>query len=331
MDKKKYHIIFLIVILTVLFTTILSLCLGAVWISPKELISSIFSKDLTISKRIFLYARLPRTMGCLLAGAGLATAGGLIQGVFANKLASPGIIGVNAGAGLGVTISCTFAFASGWSIAGAAFLGALLAVLTITLAASATGASRSSVILGGVALNSLLTAFSEGINTLFPENGAITMDFRVGGFSGVSTVRLIPAAIIIIIALIITFSLSNELDLLSMGEDTAQGLGLNVKAIRGLFLIIAALLAGASVSFAGLLGFVGLIIPNIVRKIVGSESKKLLPMCAAVGAIFVTLCDCIARTAFSPHEIPTGIVMSIIGAPFFLFLLFKSKGGHFRG
>jgi len=101
--------------------------------------------------------------------------------------------------------------------------------------------------------------------------------------------------------------------------------------MRTVFLALAALLAGASVSFAGLLGFVGLIIPNIARQLVGGESKRLLPVCAAGGAMFVTLCDCAARILFAPYEIPTGIVMSVIGAPFFIYLLFRHKGGHANG
>ncbi|MDE5991776.1 MAG: iron ABC transporter permease, partial [Oscillospiraceae bacterium] len=265
------------------------------------------------------------------AGAGLAVAGALIQGVLANSLASPGIIGVNAGAGLGVTLCCALGAISGWAVAGSAFVGALAAVLTVAVAARKTAASRSAVILGGVAVNSFLAAISEAITTLFSDVSSLSADFRTGGFSGVSPARLVPAGIAIIAALAVSLSLSNELDLLAMGEDTAQGLGLPVKKVRTLFLVLAAMLAGASVSFAGLLGFVGLIVPNMARRIVGGESKRILPICAVGGAAFVTLCDCIARVMFAPFEIPAGIVMSAVGAPFFIFLLFRRKGGHSRG
>lgn len=306
---------------------LLSICVGAVRLSPFEF----FSGTNTAHWRIFRYARLPRTIACLLAGAGLSTSGAIIQGVLANRLASPGIIGVNAGAGLGVTVCCALGAVSGWAAAGSAFLGALFAVLAVAIAAQKTCASRSAVILGGVAVNSFLTAVSEAIITIYPEIGAYTADFRTGGFSGVTDSKLIPAGVMIIIALIVSFTLSNELDVLSMGEDTAQGLGLSVKKMRTVFLVLAALLAGASVSFAGLLGFVGLIVPNMAKRIVGGESRRLLPLCALGGAMFVTLCDCAARTLFSPYEIATGIVMSAIGAPFFIFLLYKWKGGHSRG
>lgn len=327
MKDKRFVLVISVAAVGCLLAALLSICVGAVWISPFDF----FGGFDTAEWRIFRYARLPRTFACLMAGAGLSTSGAIIQGVLANRLASPGVIGVNAGAGLGVTLCCAFGAASGWAIAGASFAGALAAVMTVAFAAQKTYASRSAVILGGVAVNSFLTAVSEGIITLYPEIGAYTADFRTGGFSGVSDSRLIPASVMIIVALAAVLTLSNELDVLSMGEDMAQGLGLPVRKMRTVFLALAALLAGASVSFAGLLGFVGLIVPNMAKRLVGGENRRLLPVCAVGGAMFVTLCDCAAKSVFSPYEIPTGIVMSAIGAPFFIFLLFKLKGGHSRG
>ncbi len=276
---------------------------------------------------IFRFVRLPRTLACLLAGSALAVSGAVIQGVLSNKLASPSIIGVNAGAGLAVTLCCALGQLSGWAIAGSAFLGALLSVLLIVFAAERAGASRTTVILGGIAVNALLNALSEAVVTLVPEAGMMAGDFRVGGFGAVSSVRLIPAGILIGIALMAVYSLRNELDVLTLGEETAQSLGLSVKTVRTLLLVLAAMLAGAAVSFAGLLGFVGLIIPHAVRRIVGSENRVLLPMCAIGGGAFVTLCDTAARVAFAPFELPVGILLSVLGGPFFLMLLMKRRGG----
>lgn len=277
---------------------------------------------------IFRFVRLPRTLGCLLAGAALAVSGTIIQAVLSNKLASPSIIGVNAGAGLAVTVCCAFGALSGWAIAGSAFLGALIAVLLIVFTAEKAGASRTTVILGGVAVNAFLNSLSEALATLIPEVGMLAGDFRVGGFSSVSYVRLVPAGILILPALLIACSLHNELDVLTMGEETAHSLGMNVKATRTLLLILAALLAGAAVSFAGLLGFVGLLVPHAMRKLTGSESRFLLPLCAIGGACFVTLCDTAARVIFAPYELPVGILMSVLGGPCFLILLLKRKGGR---
>lgn len=300
-------------VLLLLLAALLSLCIG--------------SSGFAVSGAIFRYVRLPRTCACILAGAGLAASGAVLQSVLSNPLASPGIIGVNAGAGLGVTVCCAIGALSGWMISGAAFLGSLLAVTVITLAAYRTRASRSTVILGGVAVNSLLNAFSESVAVLNPDAAALTTEFRVGGFSAVSHVRLIPAAVLILAALALLMTLSNELDVLTLGDETAQGLGMSVRRTKTVFLLLAALLAGASVSFAGLLGFIGLIVPHFARKIAGNENRVLLPACALYGGAFVTLCDLIARIAFAPYELPVGILMSVIGGPFFVLLLMKHKGG----
>ena len=277
---------------------------------------------------IFRYVRLPRTLGCLLAGAALAVSGAVIQGVLSNKLASPSIIGVNAGAGLAVTLCCAFGCLSGWAIAGSAFLGAMISVLLIVFTAEKAGASRTTVILGGVAVNAFLNALSEALSTLIPEVGMLAGDFRVGGFGSVSHVRLIPAGVLICLALLAVFSLHNELDVLSLGEETAQSLGMSVKKIRTVLLVLSAMLAGAAVSFAGLLGFVGLIVPHAVRRLAGCESRYLLPLCAMGGAAFVALCDTAARVVFAPFELPVGILLSVLGGPFFLGLLLKRKGGR---
>lgn len=330
--KNRERKIYIAAVVLCMTAALCSICMGTSNLTLVQLWEALCSgkNGGGMAGNIFWYIRLPRTAACLLAGAGLAVSGTVIQGVLANKLASPGIIGVNAGAGLAVTICCACGAISGWMIAGASFLGALLAVFLVSFTAQKMNASRTTVILGGVAVNSFLNAVSEGITTLFPEVGMMSADFRVGGFSAVSHIRLIPAGILIVISLCIVFSLYNELDLMNLGEEMAQGLGLSVKTMRTIFLVLAAMLAGASVSFAGLLGFVGLIVPHMMRKIVGSESKNLLPLSALGGATIVTACDVIARTAFAPYEIPVGILMSFIGGPFFIWLLLKRKGGRVR-
>ena len=329
MTKRKSKApVFLGAILLCIVATLLSLCLGAAKLSLSAVWQAVLSGPNDTAGWIFWYARLPRTAACLLSGAALATSGAVIQAVLQNKLASPSIIGVNAGAGLAVTICCALGFFSGWYVAGSAFVGALLAVLLVMFTAEKVGASRSTVILGGVAVNSFLNALSDALRTLVPDAAMLSSDFRVGDFSSVSTTRLIPAAVLIFLALALTLTLCNELDVLSLGEDTAQGLGLPVRKMRLLFLALAAMLAGASVSFAGLLGFVGLIVPHAARRLVGSESRYLLPFCAIGGAGFVTLCDLASRLAFAPYELPVGILMSLIGGPCFVFILLKSKGGR---
>lgn len=311
-----------------LVSALLSLCFGAASLSLQQLWKAVCHGPANTAGFIFWYSRLPRTAACLLAGCALAASGCILQTVLGNRLASPGIIGVNAGAGLAVTLCCAFGALSGWTVSLAAFGGAMAAALVIVLLARGTGASRTTVILAGVAMNSILGALRDAITILIPDAAVLSGEFRVGGFSSVVATRLLPAGMLICLALTAALTLCSELDLLSLGEETAQSLGLRVKPIRLTFLLLAALLAGATVSFAGLLGFVGLLVPHFARRIIGSESRLLLPFSALTGAGFVTACDLLARTVFAPHELYVGILMSVIGGPFFLVLLLQKKGGR---
>ena len=311
--------------------TITGLMLGSTRLTFTE-IGQAFTNgfDFSAGTRIFAYVRLPRTAAALVCGAALAVSGAVIQGVLANRLASPSIIGVNSGAGLAVTICTALGIYGGWRLSVFSFLGAFAAVMLVSLGSRKWGASRGTVILIGVAMNSLLAAFSDTIVTFMPNVGVMSNDFKIGEFSGVTYQKLIPAALIISVAVIVLLTLTNELDVLTLGEDNAKGLGMNTSVMRVLFLLLAALLAGCAVSLAGLLSFVGLIVPHAVRRFAGSKSSHLLGLCTLFGAAFVCLCDTIARTAFAPYEIPVGIIMAFLGAPFFVFILVKGKGGHAR-
>lgn len=313
--------------LVCILAALASLSLGAAALSPGALFDALCAGPGSTAGRIFWFVRLPRTAGCCLAGAALSVAGCVIQNVLSNPLASPNIIGVNAGAGLAVTVCCALGALSGWSIAGAAFLGAFLSVGLVNLAAKAVGASRTTVILAGVAVNAFLGAVSDAVTNLVPDAGVLSGDFRVGGFGSVVTARLVPAGVLIVAALAVIFLLHNELEVLSLGEDTARSLGLNAAGMRTVFLALAAVLCGAAVSFAGLLGFVGLIVPHAVRRLAGNQCARLLPLCALWGAAFVTVCDLLSRLAFRPQELPVGILLSALGGPFFLYILSK-RGKH---
>lgn len=307
---------------------VLSLCLGNIHFSPMQLIGLLQGNGDSVSRSILLYARIPRTLAALTAGAALAVSGAVLQNVLANRLASPGIIGVNAGAGLGVTLACAAGTLSGLGVSCAAFGGSLITVLCIFLFSRRTNASKTTVILGGVALNSILNAVCESVTVLDTDLAMLSIDFRVGGFSAVSYTRLLPAVCLILAALAVLLTLCNELDVVTLGDETAQGVGLAVGKYRMVFLVLAAMLAGAAVSFAGLLGFIGLIVPHFVRRFTGNESGRLLPLCALSGAGFVTLCDLASRLIFAPYELPVGILMSVIGGPVFLYLLVCHRGGR---
>lgn len=305
-----------------------SLCFGAVALTPEQIWNAIVEGPGCTAGYIFWYSRLPRTAACFLAGSALALSGCILQRVLGNNLASPGIIGVNAGAGLAVTLCCAAGALSGWHVSVWAFGGAMAAVLFVTLLSRVTGASRTTVILTGVAVNSILNALRDAVTTLMPNMAALSGDFRVGGFSSLVPDRLWSAGILIGIAFLISISLCNELDVLSLGTDTARALGMRTTRMQTLFLFLAALLAGCAVSFAGLLGFVGLLVPHGAARLMGTRSRDLLPFSALLGGGFVTACDLAARLLFAPYELPVGIILSLIGGPCFLGLLLKRKGGR---
>lgn len=309
----------------------LGLTLGSVSLTASEILEALRDGfDASSGARIFGYSRLPRTLASLVCGAALAVSGAVIQGVLCNRLASPSIIGVNAGAGLAVTLCAALGIYGGWQLAFFSFIGAFLTVMLVSLGAKHWGASRGTVILIGVAMNSLLGAVSDTVTTFLPEVGVMSNDFKIGEFSAVTYPKLIPAVIVILAVLLILRTLHNELDVLTLGEQTAQSLGLNTAAARTLFLLLAALLSGCAVSLAGLLSFVGLLVPHAIRRVAGSKASHLIGLCAIYGGGFVCLCDTLARTVFSPYEIPVGIIMAYLGAPFFVWILIKGKGGHGR-
>lgn len=307
---------------------VLSLCLGAANLSLAQLWRALLSGPEDTAGYILWYSRLPRACASMLAGAALSCAGCILQSVLGNKLASPSIVGVNAGAGLAVTLCCALGALSGWAVAAASFGGALFSAALVVALAHMTGASRTTVILSGVALNSVLNALRDGVALLSPDAAMLGNEFRVGDFSAVTTARLLPAGTLIVLALAVALTLSNELDVLALGDETAASLGMSVRRLRAVFVLLAALLAGSAVSFAGLLGFVGLLVPHMARNFAGGQSRYLMPLCMLGGAGFVTLCDLAARMLFAPYELPVGIIMAVLGGPFFLVLLLRQRGGH---
>lgn len=185
-----------------------------------------------------------------------------------------------------------------------------------------------SLILAGVAISNIFTAGIDAIVTLSPDALNGYSDFRIGGLSGLTAARLFPAGVVIAAALLLALAMAGQLDILALGQDTAQSVGLPVKRARLRLLLAAAALAGATVSFAGLLSFVGLLVPQMMRRILGGDSRPLLAASALGGALLLTLCDLLARTLFNPYEVPVGIVLSFVGGPFFLWLLFRQRGGR---
>ncbi len=275
--------------------------------------------------RILLYVRLPRVCASLLSGAALAVSGVLIQAALGNPLAAPNVIGVNAGAGLFTFLSMAVLPGLRWAVPLGAFLGALLATLIIYAIAASAGAGKLTILLAGVAVSSIFTAGINTIKTFFPDTLYNGSTFLIGGFSGVSLRDITPAWALILAALPVALLLARPTDVLCLGEETAYSLGLPVKQVRFGLILTACVLAGCAVSFSGLLSFVGLIVPHIARKLFGASHRVLCAASCLLGAGFVTLCDLLSRVLFAPYEIPVGILLSLLGGPFFLFLLLHGR------
>ncbi len=306
---------------------VLSLCFGSVEIDFPSAFSALVNRDFSSPDlKILIYLRLPRLCGALLAGMALAVAGVLIQGVLHNPMAAPNIIGVNSGAGLGAVLMLTLFPSAVVFLPFAAFFGALLACFLIYALSLKTGAHQLTVTLVGVALASVLNAGINTLKILYPDSAYDADAFFIGGLSGVTFPRLAPAAVMICAALGVALFLAKDLDVLALGDRTAKTLGMNIRFMQGIFLILAAVLAGAAVSFAGLLGFVGLVVPHIARRFAGQNHRLLLPTSALMGGLLVAVCDLLSRLLFAPYEVPVGILLAFIGGPFFLFLLLGRKG-----
>lgn len=290
---------------------LLSLCLG----------SGGFGARGEAGFRILRYIRLPRVCAAMLSGAALACAGAILQGVLGNPLAGPNVIGVNAGAGFATLLCGSLLPTAAALVPLAAFAGALGAAFLILLLSRRVGASRLTVVLAGVAVSAILSAGTDLIATLSPEAALGLTAFRVGGFAGVSAARVRTAAFYIIPGVALALWFARDLDTLTLGDEVAASVGLNVRRARGVLLALSALLSGAAVSFSGLVGFVGLMVPHMLRGAVGGEHRRLLPLCALGGALLMLCADTVCRVAFSPFELPAGILLSLCGGPFFLWLV----------
>lgn len=283
-----------------------------------------FSTESTIIFSI----RLPRMIAAVLAGSGLSVSGVLLQSVTGNDLAGPNIIGVNAGAGFSIILLMFFFPSAVYLFPLVSFCGAFFTTLLIVSISAGINRSKSTVVLAGVAVTAILNAGISFLSLLNPDVLVSYSYFSVGGLSGVMTNELVGPALMIFPCILLSIFLSRRIDTLCLGDSIAASLGVNVGRLRILSLMIASACAAAVVSFAGLLGFVGLIVPHMARKLVGQGMLFLVPVSALLGAILVLAADLLGRTLFSPTELPVGIVMALIGAPFFFWLLIRQKRGE---
>ncbi|WP_276789335.1 FecCD family ABC transporter permease [Veillonella magna] len=301
---------------------VLSMAFGSADITIAKIWHTLWSPTLQDTQDMVIWnIRFPRNIVAALVGANLAVAGAILQAVMKNPLADPQIVGVSSGAGLaGVIILILF---PSWEylVPMVAFVGALVAALMVYALAWRNGIRPTRIILAGVAVAAFLGSGISALLVFYGDRVQGALLWMVGGLSARSWPQVYVLAPYTVVGLILAFLGSRRLTILSLGDETAKGLGLPVEQTRFMMTAVAAFLAASAVSVAGLIGFVGLIIPHIARMIIGTEYRFLLPGSACLGAAVLVVSDTLGRVLFSPVEVPVGIIMAFFGAPFFLWLL----------
>lgn len=292
-----------------------------VWLA---LTTSMEGEKLSLLREI----RLPREVAAILVGAALAVSGAIMQGITRNPLADPGLLGLTSGANAALAFTLAFLPAANYfGIMVACFIGAAVgAVMVFGIGAMRKGGfSPLQMVLAGSAVSAFLYAIAEGIGIYFKISKDVSM-WTAGGVIGTSWGQLQTIFPFILIGIMIAIALSRQLTILSLSEEVAVGLGQNIAAIKGILFVVIVLLAGTSVALVGNLAFLGLMIPHIVRGIVGTDYRHVIPMSALVGAIFMLFADTVGRTLHAPYETPVAALIAIMGLPFFLFIV--RKGGR---
>lgn len=308
-----------------IFAMVASLTLGSVDISFSTIVHTLLGNVQTTDEMVIWNIRFPRNIVGALVGANLAVSGAILQAVMKNPLADPGIVGVSSGAGLAGVIMLIFMPEASILLTPVAFVGAMLSAAAVYALAWKNGIRPTRIILAGVAVSAFLGSGISALLVFYSDKVQGALLWMVGGLSARSWPQVETLFPYMILGLVLALAGCKALTILSLGDETARGLGVPVERVRFSMTAVAALLAAGAVSVAGLIGFVGLVVPHIVRLIIGTDYKYVIPGSAILGAGVLVFCDTLGRVAFSPIEIPAGIIMAFLGAPFFLYLLRRSS------
>ncbi|KHD86594.1 iron ABC transporter permease [Bacillus ginsengihumi] len=310
---------------------VLAISVGAANIKFLTVWQAVFQYDPSKeTNKIIMSLRMPREIGAAVVGAALAVSGAIMQGMTRNPLADPGLLGLNAGASF--ALACIFAFnphVSFMMMMCFSFLGAALGASMVFGLSSMRkgGLSPLRLTLAGAAVSALLTSLGEGIALYFKLSQDLAF-WTAGGVSGTTWLQLEIVIPIVVIGILIAIMMSKGLTILSFGEEIAKGLGQRTFLMKLILMLIVLILAGVAVSLVGSIAFVGLMVPQIVRFVVGTDYRWIIPCSAVFGSILMVLADTVARTINAPYETPIGAVVSLIGVPFFLYL--ARKGGKIK-
>lgn len=308
---------------------------GAVWVGPGEIVSAIGralgGQSHGVGDALIVDVRLPRVILAALVGACLSGAGVLYQALFRNPLADPYILGVSSGAGLGtilvivLTVQATAMRYVGVPVG--AFAGAVLTIVLVTKLASSRGRlDTTSLLLAGVAISYTLSALTSFVMVFARESMAKVVFWMMGGLSGASWEYVVAVIPMFVLGMIMPMLDRRALNLMLLGDERAAHLGVDVEALKRRMLASGSLLVAAAVAVSGLIGFVGLMVPHMVRLVLGPDHRTLIPASVLGGAIVMVLADLLARVVLAPVEIPVGIVTALAGGPFFVWLLVRGDG-----
>ena len=323
--KNRIRLGVSIVAVSIAVGLLASLVLGAVDISLREVLAVISGDAAETTSRIVLDARLPRALCAVLAGCNLAVAGVLLQSVTRNPLADPGLIGITAGAGMAATIVLAVLPGVAAMLPVAAFAGAMLSAIFVYGVSWRPGGGASPVrmILAGVAVNAVLGAVIGLLITAFADRIPAVMFWTTGSFNGRGWSHLWLMLPYSVVGMVMAAMLHRSMRVLELGDDAAATMGVRVERTRLIAFAAASLLAGSAASVAGLVGFIGLVVPHLVRLVLGTN-RFVLPVSAFAGASVLLWSDLLARTVLAPSELPVGVITGLIGGPYFIYLLYRS-------
>lgn len=338
----RWKVIVILLILALGFTIIFATAIGPMQIPPLKVYEVIFKKlpllgDLVesssspVEETIIVDVRLPRVLSAAIVGIALAVSGTILQALLTNPMADPYVLGISAGAGLGASL--TIVFGIGLSFFGVLYSTPLMAFVTglgtvylvYNIAKTGREIPMLTLVLAGIAVNSFLSAIQAIIIMISKEEIHAVTNWLLGSFVTSNWNYVKIALPFIVIGVTITYIFARDLNIMLLGEEQAHHLGVDTKKLKKIMLASATLMTAGAVSISGIIGFIGLIIPHMARILVGPDHRILIPSSALIGAILLILCDTIARTIISPAELPVGIFTSILGGPFFIYLLRKRK------
>ena len=325
LSSSKKICMILTTVFVLCFTILISLRIGSIDISFKELIDGMFLSKQSNNFLIIRDLRMPRVLSAVLIGGNLAVAGALLQTTMKNPLADPGIIGISSGASLGaIAVMVIFTDLIKYKII-IAFIGGIIAACLVYLIGEDKGFSPVRIILAGVCVNSILNALSSMV-TVFNSAGVSSIQtWLLGSLVNVTWNDFKILALYTIVGIILCLLVIKSCDLMGLGDKTAQSLGLNVNRVRVMITFVAVFLTSISTGVGGVISFVGLVIPHICRFLIGSSHKFLIPFSYFMGGFLLLVADTVSRNIFRPYEIPVGLTMCLVGGPFFIYILRRSK------